>query len=77
VELDRFVQRVDSKVAKERPEWKTGDTLESGSCCLGVNSRGFSAVVAATAVAVATNVTVVMSLLSNVFRGLLLMSQIG
>jgi hypothetical protein len=43
--LDEFVRRVDAEVVEERAEREARNSLRCQSCCLGVNSWGFGAVV--------------------------------
>jgi hypothetical protein len=47
--LDEFVCRVDGEVAEERAEREVRNSLRCRSCCLGIDSWGFGAVVAVAA----------------------------
>jgi len=74
--LNEFMCGVDGEVMEKGPEGETRNSHRCGGSCLGVNGGGFSAVVAVAA-GVSAAATVAASPLSNVFRWVLLRSQVG
>jgi hypothetical protein len=76
VKLDEFVRRVDGEVAEERAEREVRNSLRCRSCCPGVDSWGFGAVVAVAA-GVGAAVTVAALLLSDVLWWSSMRSQVG